>query len=49
MLREEFSNNGNEKVLKKLNHALSLIKMEELDKVPAAGMVEEAKELLNQL
>lgn len=49
MLREEFPNSGNEKGLKKLNHALSLIKMEELDKVPAAGMLEAAKELLDQL
>ncbi len=49
ILRAEFLKNGDKKSLKKLNFALSLIKIEKLDKVPAAEMLEEAKEILDQL
>ncbi|HEC44480.1 MAG TPA: DUF4091 domain-containing protein [Bacteroides sp.] len=48
ILREEFSKNGNEKGLLEIDNALSLIKIEELDKVPATEMVEKAKKILNQ-
>ncbi|MFC2116625.1 glycoside hydrolase domain-containing protein [Bacteroidota bacterium] len=48
ILREEFEKDGNEEGLMKLEQALSLIKIEDLDHVPAAEMVEKAKEILNQ-
>jgi hypothetical protein len=48
ILREQFAKNGNEEGLLELNRALSLIKIEELDKVPAAEMVENAKAILNK-
>jgi hypothetical protein len=48
ILREQFVINGNEEGFLELDRALSLIKIEELDKIPAAEMVEKAKEILNQ-
>lgn len=47
ILREQFVKSGNEEGLRVLDHALSLIKIEELDKIPAAEMVEKAKAILN--
>jgi hypothetical protein len=49
ILREEFINSGNEEGLRQLDRALSIIKIEELDRVPAAEMVEKAREILNSL
>jgi hypothetical protein len=48
ILKEEFEKNGNEEGLRELNHALSLIKIEDLPKVTAAEMVEKAKAILNK-
>jgi hypothetical protein len=48
ILREQFMNNGNEEGLRALDNALSLIQIEELDKTPAAEMVEMAKAILNK-
>ena len=48
ILREQFVKNGNEEGLLELDYALSLIKIEKLDSVPAAEMVEKAKEFLNK-
>ncbi|MCK4919428.1 MAG: DUF4091 domain-containing protein [Bacteroidales bacterium] len=48
ILREQFEKNGNNKSLQELEHALSLIKMEDLDSVPAKDMVEKAKAILNK-
>jgi hypothetical protein len=49
ILREQFEKNGNEKGLKAIDQALSFIKIEQLDKVPAAEMVTKAKDILNKL
>jgi hypothetical protein len=49
ILREQFEKNGNEKGLQAIEEALSIIKIEQLDKVPAAEMVTNAKEILNKL
>ena len=48
ILREQFTEDGNDDGLRELDRALSLIKIEELDSVPAAEMVEKAKAILNQ-
>ncbi len=48
ILREQFEANGNEEGLRALDNALSLIRIEELEKVPAADMVEKAKAILNK-
>ncbi len=48
ILREQFTENGNEEGLRALDNALSLIQIEKLDSIPAAEMVEKAKEILNQ-
>lgn len=49
ILREEFTQDGNQEGLLELESILSLIKIEDLDKVPAVEMVEEAKGRLNKL
>jgi hypothetical protein len=49
ILREQFTENGDEEGLRALDHALSLIHIEKLDKVPASEMVEKAKAILNNL
>ncbi len=47
ILREQFTKDGNKEGLRELDYALSLIKIEELDNVPASEMLEEAKAILN--
>lgn len=49
ILREEFTKDGNQDGLRDLERALSLIKIEDLNSVPAAEMVEKAKAILNAL
>ena len=48
ILNEQFLKNGNKEGLMELDHALSLIKIEELNTVPASEMVEKAKAILNK-
>jgi len=48
ILREQFEEGGNEEGLRALDNALSLIQIEKLDSIPAAEMIEKAKEILNQ-
>ena len=48
ILKEQFMQDGNEEGLRELDYALSLIKIEDLDSIPAAEMVEKAKAILNK-
>jgi hypothetical protein len=49
ILREQFEKDGNKKGLQAIEEAFSFIKIEQLDKVPAAEMVTKAKAILNKL
>jgi len=49
ILREQFEKSGNKKGLQAIDQALSFIKIEQLDKVPAVEMITKAKAILNNL
>jgi hypothetical protein len=49
LLREEFTSTGNEEKLRQLNRILAEFEIDKLPNTPAATMVEQAKEGINQL